>query len=327
VRGRRIAVDDSRVTVALNGDGAGGDFVILALDPSNCSAFKVTGTGKATARGDIQVNSTCKKGALTSGGGGEISAVDFEANKFACNVVGEGPNSIDIDGGGTIDCIWNMGAIGVDDPLIDLAAPEVPPLAAPPVRLVPGTGGPGIPDGCPGATKKPPSWTSPQKCTFKGAGYRPTTWKLSPGLYPGGMDLSDGTFYFMPGIYYIAGGGINVGGGGATARTLDASGSLIPDLDEPPASPHGIMFYNSSHPSVAWGEAQFNSGFADFRLLPLSYPDTDSLSYYNGIIFFNDRNFPTSPTAKSVTLNGGGSNFETRGTVYSPRGLMTVNGN
>ena len=230
-----------------------------------------------------------------------------------------------------------MGAQAVADPLFGLPDPPRPGMAANPVQVVVGnplssvTNSLAIPDGCPGATQKTPSWESPQKCVFKGAGkYGGTAWVMSPGLYPGGLDLSDGTFYFKPGIYWIAGGGINIGGGGATARVLDNSGNLITRLapgDPPPSGTHGVMFFNTDHPSVAWADAQFNGGFADFELLPLSFPESNPESTYNGLIFFNDRDYPTSPTAKSLTLNGGGSNFIARGTFYSPKGLVTVNGN
>ena len=38
------------------------------------------------------------------------------------------------------------------------------------------------------------------------------SWILYPGLYPGGLDVSNGaTAYLMPGIYWIGGGGSNPG--------------------------------------------------------------------------------------------------------------------
>ena len=309
--------------VARNSSSAGGDFTILALDPDGCNAFKVTGSGNVDSHGDIQVNSTCPNGAMTSGGGGIITVIDVDLGGGACNVVGPPPNSIDTDGGGTINCTENMGTIAIDDPLVDLREPSRPalPKAA---ELIAGTPSKGIPAGCPGASKKPASWASPQECAFQNATYVGTTWRLHPGLYPGGLDLSTGTFELMPGIYYVAGGGISAGGNDATVVSVNDLGNRASDG----GADGGVMFFNTDHPSVDWKPISLNGGYADFEILPLDEPSSDIDSIFNGIVIYNDREFPEgNPSLKSVTLNGGGSNFDVRGTVYSPRGQVYVNGN
>ena len=94
----------------------------------------------------------------------------------------------------------------------------------------------------------------------------------------------------------------------------------------------GVMIYNTEHPSVPWKMITINGGSADSQLLPFELPESDPDHIYNNIIIFNDRNFPVYDEAseevpKSIELNGGGSNLDLRGLVYSPRGQVVVNGN
>jgi hypothetical protein len=93
------------------------------------------------------------------------------------------------------------------------------------------------------------------------------------------------------------------------------------------------MFYNTDldndidRCSDDWKPISLNGGYADFEVLPFDLPKSDPISIYNNIAIFNDRTCPVDPALKSVTLNGGGSNFDLRGVVYSPRGQVYVNGN
>jgi hypothetical protein len=319
--------DVSARAVARNSAASGGDFTVLALDPEGCNAFKVTGTGNVESHGDIQVNSKCPDGAMTSGGGGTITILEFDTMGGACSVVGPGPNSIAINGGGSISCIQNMGASAIDDPLVDLSPPARPGLPREP-ELLDGDPNKGIPAGCPGGSSAA-TLESPKECAFQNNTYVGTTWLLHPGLYPGGLDLSTGTFHLAPGIYYIGGGGLSAGGKDATVLTSDAYGNL--DLDG--SAQRGVMFYNTDLDndmdscSSDWKPISLNGGYADFEVLPFDLPESDPISIYNNIIIYNDRTCPTDPALKSVTLNGGGSNFELRGVVYSPRGQVYVNGN
>ena len=322
--------DVSARAVARNSQGSANDFTILALDENRCNAFKVTGSGNVYSRGDLQVNSECPSGALVAGGGGTIEISNLDAMGGACNVVGPEPNSIVENGGGSITCVKNPGAMRMGDPLVDLRAPARPTLPATAELIDGDPGKKGIPDGCPGADKNVATWDSPRECAFQNAAYVGTTWRLHPGLYPGGLDLSTGTFYLTPGIYYIAGGGFSAGGKDATVVTVGESG--LPELDG--SAGRGVMIYNTDHPSVAWKPLSLNGGYADFEMLPFQLSEGDPDAIYNNIIIFNDRDFPvydlldtSVAVPKSVTLNGGGSNFDVRGVVYSPRGQVYVNGN
>ncbi len=192
--------------VAVNGEGALGDFAILALDPEECNSLVVTGTGSATAHGNINVISACESGAMTSGGGGTITVITIDAD-YRCYVVG----GINTNGGGTINCEVIHPESGFGDPLETWPVPyedsdttPPTPLADTPEHVDPVTllaaDGPDVPDGCPGADKKPATWDFPGNCEFKGNTYRDTAWIMSPGTYPGGLDLSDGIFYFKLGL-------------------------------------------------------------------------------------------------------------------------------
>jgi hypothetical protein len=329
--------DISARAVALNGEGALGDFAILALDPKTCNSLTVTGGGYVRAYGDIHVDSDCPSSAFNVGGSGEVSV---EVTGYGCKAKG----GIDVSNNATLKCDRTSPATALGDPLTGWPVPYDgvidgldPAIADTPVlvdrtTLAELAGGPKVPDGCPGADKKPATWDTPQKCEFKGSTYRDTAWRMSPGVYPGGLDLSDGYFYFEPGIYVVAGGGVSIGGGGATARTLTSAGVEVKGYDPTKPEPwenttFGVMFYNTTHPKAAWGGINFNGGLADFQLLPLHYPDGEYQAGWNGFLVWNDRDYPTKADLSSVTLNGGGSNFEALGLIYSPRGLVTVTGN
>ena len=77
----------------------------------------------------------------------------------------------------------------------------------------------GIPRRCQGSDS-PATVDDPGVCKFSGKSYDPTEWVLEPGLYPGGLELDDGTFYLLPGIYWIGGGGLKMVGGGATVDKI-----------------------------------------------------------------------------------------------------------
>jgi hypothetical protein len=285
--------------VATNGDLTDGLFSILALDPTVCDAMYVSGNGDILVYGHIQVNSICANGALRRQGNGSV-AVDVSGG--SCNVVGDIK-----DGGGTgnLNCIWNEGAPEVPDPLARLPAPAVP---AYPKSMVQEQGSLGIPAGCPGSAA-PSTLEDPRQCQFTSS-YAGTTWRVYPGLYPGGLKLQGGTFYFEPGIYYIAGGGLDITGVGTTTYSVDPGG----------ASPAGgIMFYSTEIPASAVGTITLNGSSAQIQLMPL-----DIGLQYDGLVVWQDRSIDIN--GDDVTINGGSSDMAVRGTIYIPGGDVKVNG-
>jgi Flp pilus assembly protein TadG len=286
--------------VATNGDSYGGNFSILSLHPSLCDAMLVSGSGTLLAYGNIQVNSTCNNGALRRQGGGSIT-VDVDGG--ACDVVG---TIRDGGGQGVLQCIRNEGAPVLPDPLASLPDPAVPPLPAP---MIQEQGSLSVPTGCPGSAA-PATLAAPSQCQFTSS-YAGTKWRIFPGLYPGGLKLQGGTFYFEPGIYYIAGGGLDLTGTGTTTLSVDSGATTGPA--------GGVLFYNTGTPNSAVGPVNLNGSSAQINLFPL-----DMGTRYDGLIIWQDRSININ--GDDVTINGGSSTMEVRGTVYVPLGDVKVNG-
>jgi hypothetical protein len=135
-----------------------------------------------------------------------------------------------------------------------------------------------------------------------------TTWRLYPGLYPGGIKLQGGTFYLEPGIYWLGGGGLDITGG-STITTSVATGTAGP-LD------FGVLFYNTSLPKSAPGPITLDGGSAKINLYPL-----DNGSKWDGLVIWQDKTVDLT-----VTINGSASASELRGTVYAPTAEVKVNG-
>jgi hypothetical protein len=117
---------------------------------------------------------------------------------------------------------------------------------------------------------------------------------LSPGVYNGGISISNSTSVtLLPGIYYIRGGGFTLSG------TSNLTGT-------------GVMIYNA--PLTAT-DAISLSGKGNVTLSP----PTSGL--YTGLTLFQDR---TSSAAASIT---GDSGFNITGSLYFAGALLTVTGN
>jgi len=303
--------------VAVNQDGVGGSFAMLALEPSACDALLVSGNGAVVANGNIQVNSTCTTGAMRRQGGGDISVT---ATGAACNVAGD---IIDGGGRGAITCAQNEGAPVIPDPLLGLPEPPKPGYPADITRL---SGTKTVPAGCPGAVAPALESTEldPLTCQFPSS-YAGTTWRIYPGYYPGGFQLQGGTFYFEPGIYWIGGGGIQVNGNGTVSISVATGGTTLDS---------GIMFYNTENPEygdecaagtatapavMCIGQIFLNGAQASVDFYPL-----DNGSIYDTLIVYQHRDLDIP--GDDLVLNGSTSVLQVRGTIYLPAGDVRVNG-
>jgi hypothetical protein len=188
----------------------------------------------------------------------------------------------------------------------------------------PGTAPSSPPKYCPGRTDGfAPNEATPSTCVLGSPSgtYSGLAWVLYPGLYPGGLSVNAyTTAYLMPGIYWIGGGGVDVGGGGSIITIATET-----DANSNPALATwggGVMIYNSTLPLSAGGPIILNSNAATMKLLPLDLPTTDPDSMYNHIVVFQDRTVTTS-----VTLNGSSSTTEVMGIIYVPGGQVKLNGN
>ena len=296
--------------VATNQDDIAAPFAMLALEPHECKAISVGGTGTITANGDIQVNSDCDKknpGALDRDGS---STITVKAALGACRAVGtinEGPKA------GDFDCTALPNAAEVPDPLTGLPSPPMPDDLADAMELVAGEEGLLPPDGCPGSTA-PATPDDPALCAFSAnVAYKDATWLVHPGLYPGGLDLNAGTFHLLPGIYWIGGGGFTAGGNGVTLISVATAADTTVG--------GGVLLYNSQLDGSGIGKISLNGSYANIGLLPL-----DLGVLWDGLVVFQDRIDIGGDSVNDVIINGGSSELQVRGTIYVPDGQVLVTG-
>jgi hypothetical protein len=124
---------------------------------------------------------------------------------------------------------------------------------------------------------------------------------LSPGVYCGGIDIvsSGHTITLNPGTYILNGGGLRASGG----NTLQGT---------------GVTFYNT----VTAGQSYSDVSIQGNSTLRLSAPTSGPME---GILFFQDRNIPTTSTAGD-RLSGDSNSFMD-GAIYVPSGKITYAGN
>ena len=288
-------------------DKVGGPFSILSLEPTECEALKVTGTGGMVANGNIQVNSDCPTAALKRQAGGTIAVTATDA---ACNVNG----GIQNEGGDTslLQCLAVTGAPVIPDPMAALPGVPAPSLAATPVQI---SGNKKIPNGCPGSAK-PATMDAPATCAFP-SNFAGTVWRLFPGAYPGGIRIQGGSFYLEPGIYWLGGGGLDITGNGSLIQSVDAGTTN---------EGGGVLFYNTAIVGSDIGAIKLDGASANMHLWPLDASSGSSDSTWNGLIIYQDRDYAIG--GDDVTINGNDSvGMDVRGTIYLPDGDLKVNGN
>jgi hypothetical protein len=289
--------------VATNGTDLALPYSLLALDPTGCAQNKINGApGTAvTTNGTVHIDSNCPSEALLLSGNGVLTAPQ-------CDVVG----TLRTAGGAVNNCASApTGVLVFGDPLRNLPPPPKPGLPTDTVAL---DGGP-IPDGCPGgtseATEAAPSLCSFSKSTMAGKHYR-----IFPGLYPGGIEVSRATVYMDPGVYWIGGGGISV------KSTGGAHGELVskaPGDDTGITPSGGVLIYNSTLPGSGYGPIHLNAG--DGNVLALEPIQTGT---YKNMVIFVDRTAATG--SGDIDLNGEGSTLIISGTIYAATGNVKLNG-
>jgi Putative Flp pilus-assembly TadE/G-like len=316
----RATWDIGAFGVATNSQNLTFPFSMLALNPTECKAIAVSGGGVVEAYANVQSNSNgagCGTGdqvGFSRTGGSTINVVAPDAT---CRVVGD----MQDQGSGSMTCTVVENSYALPDPLRNLPAPAKPALAA---AMDPVGHTKAAPDYCPGATgSKAPSETQPRACDVGGNGsaYSNLAWILHPGLYPHGLAVSNGAkAYLLPGIYWIGGGGVDVGGDGSIVTiAVPGDANVNPSLA---TWGGGVMIYNSKLPAAAGGPFILNSNGAVMKLRPLNLPTTDPNHIFNSIVIYQDRTVSTS-----VTMNGSASSTEVLGIIYVPAGQIKLNGN
>ena len=263
---------------------------ILVLHPSLPNAFDLQGTPRIRICGgpqrSIQVNS---KNAAAAHAGGSAQ-VDL-SHAGPADTVGDCTSGTGGDfgvfGGPASTGIpsW-LTPVGASEHYLQPAVPVSDPFAgvSPPVRPPAGTKSPlanGV-SGCPAAPQKP--------CKL-----------YSKGYYSAGIQVSNETAVFAPGVYYIDGG--KNFGNAANGQMLMCSG-----CPADPVTGDGIMVYLT-------GGGHFAVGANSDAALVGSSPN----SIYKGLLFFRDRAAP----AAAHTLGGGG-NISLQGAIYLTNTIMTA---
>lgn len=318
------------MAVAANQQGVVYSFGMLALDPDDCKAIHISGGGIVNSASNIQANSTgegCGDGSNIGFSRTGTSVLYVTAPDAVCRSGGE----IQDQGSGSMNCAPAEYSFALPDPLRNLPAPDKPPLAP---SLKEYAGGvvnptpPSIPKDCPGATGvNAPSEDNPDTCVLGlGGAQAGRMWVLSPGLYPGGIELKGGvTAYLLPGIYWIGGGGFRASDG--SLISVESETDLNPAVCTIGATPPctgggGVLIYNTSLPNEPAGPISLGGSGVQLHLQPYQYPFGDSTI---DLVIFQDRN--VSLTGDDVTLNGSSSQAAAvRGIVYVPAGDVKVNG-
>ena len=155
-------------------------------------------------------------------------------------------------------------------------------------------------------------------------------WILYPGLYPGGLEVSpDRTVYLMPGIYWIGGGGIDIGGGGSIV-TIATEADARPNVADAPcaaAVTSGEVVRRGADLQLeasefGGGNVILNSNAATMKLASFDVPTTDPNSIYKDIVFFQDRTV-LEPVTSTVLRRPP----MVEGIIYAPGAEVKLNGN
>ena len=321
------------MAVAANQPGVTYPFGMLALNPTKCKAILISGTGTVNSESNVQSNSTgegCGDGSNIGFSRTGSGTLNVEGPDATCRSGGE----LQDQGSGDLNCTPDEYGFAIPDPLAGLPAPVKPPLAPALKTVVAGVVNatpPGVPDYCPGASNvsRQPDELAPRTCvlgqgTVAGVAQAGRTWILSPGLYPGGLNLKGGvTALLLPGIYWIGGGGFsaenNVSVISIESETNRAAAVCTPYVFGTPPTPctggGGILIYNSTLPATggAAGPITLGGGGATLNLQPYAYPFASSTI---DLVIFQDRT-----VSLTVTLNGSDSQAaNVRGIIYVPLG-------
>jgi hypothetical protein len=297
------------MAVATNDSDIPLPYSLLALDPTGCGANKITGAPGTNliTDGTVHIDSNCTDlgagGALQLRGNGVLTAPE-------CDVVGL------IDAGDSNnDCDYApTGVLVSGDPLKNLAPPAEPALPGTVVALDGGT----IPSGCPGGSSFA-TRDDPDVCAFSTNAQKNKKFRIFPGLYPGGIEVTRATVYMEPGIYWIGGGGISVkSNGGANGLLISkASG------DNTGTNPTGgVLIYNTSNPVTGTGYGPIHLNGGDGSTLALRPIESGA---YKNMVIFVDRAAGFGGV-DDIDLNGGGSTLDVTGTIYAPSGKVKLNG-
>ncbi|HSO28334.1 MAG TPA: pilus assembly protein TadG-related protein [Candidatus Sulfomarinibacteraceae bacterium] len=300
--------------VATNQSDIALPYSLLALNPHDCGANKITGAPGTVVEtnGTVHIDSDCatNPGAIQLAGNGVLTAPQ-------CDVVG----LIVESGGATNNCTTAPAGVLVSgDPLRDLAPPPQPaaPLAVQPLDVLdPGP----IPAACPGGAS-PATDAAPATCAFSAGSMAGKTYRIFPGNYPGGISTSKAILFLEPGVYWLGGSGLQIQSDGAVVSKAPGDNTGL-------APSGGVLIYNTVDPlpssgctgAGCYGPISINGGGGT----PTLALEPIENGLYTGMVIFVDRD-AAGGGGFDIDLNGENSVLNVTGTIYAPTASVRFNG-
>jgi len=288
-------------SAAVNGQITGTVYSIVELDPGNaswpngrrgCPSVLLSGGPTVTLEGSMQVNSACTAasgGALATNG--NASGLTMANDAKIRLVGGYSPAAL------TITPSPVTGVDPIDDPLAGL--PTLP-VSSMPVR-------------------------SETRLVLNN-----TTQVLEPGVYKRGIELRNSSVALLePGIYVLAGGGLQIGAQASVLSVMD--GVTTPSANwaaDCPAGSCGVLIYNTTGTPTAMGSISVGAGSTlKLRAYDPNAQAGGNYEYENLLVWQDASPVPSNSYAQpEVQLQGGGS-VDIRGTVYAPSAKVVMGGN
>jgi len=240
-------------------------YAMIVLNPTKCSAYNQSSGSVLTLNGGgLIVDSSCKPSG-SQGGGSTVNAgfIDYYQ-----------AGSWDQSNNASSSVVPSAVPAPLPDPLASLARP------------LPGTASPDS-----GGTA-----ASPKQLNLSGSG----DVTLHPGTYYGGIKIGvSGTLTFAPGIYILAGGGLD----------YTSSANIVGN---------DVVFFNTNDPYAAKKGAGDCGGFSISGTGTLSLAGATS-GAYKDMLFWQD-------DACTVAMTQAGKKYTNTGIIYLPKAQLTVSG-
>jgi hypothetical protein len=289
-------------SAAINGQVTSINYSVVELDPSNpswpngqrgCPSVLLSGGPTVTLDGSLHSNSAC-----TAANGGALATNGNAAN-------------LTMNNGATIRIVgqYKPGALTISPAPVEGVVPLKDPLAGlPPVNV-----------------SAMPVRSSARLVLNN------TSMVLQPGVYRDGIQLKNSSKAFLlPGIYVMAGGGLDLG---AQSEIYSVQAGVLSTTSatwatDCPATTCGVMIYNTTG-ATPMGQVSVAAG-AVMKLRAYN-PDADSsgqgvADYAHLLVWQDGSPVPSSSYVQpTVSLRGGGA-VDISGTVYSPSALVQMGG-
>ncbi len=304
----------STTSQAVNGQLASAKYAVVELDPWNsawpqayngCPSVLFSGSNTVTFDGSMMIDSACPAGnGGALGTNGNAAVLTFN-NQAVVKMVGG----------------YAAGALSITPAPVTGQKYVKDPLGLAPFQWGFGTSYPSFPV------------QSTKQLKLSGG-----STVLEPGVYTGGIAMSNhAVAYLHPGIYVMNGGGFTMGAGNAAYAIPSSltSTSATTWATDCLATNCGVLLYNTgftntSSPSNSKDTISVGGG-ATLMLRPynaaVDATGADVNDYQNLLIWQNGTPAPASGSVQPpISLSGGGQ-MNISGTVYSPGGIVQMGGN